>query len=364
MTSIPQREIGSTGTYVTEFGLGTAPLGDLFVALSEESAQGVLQAGWDVGVRYYDTSPFYGNGKSEHRVGHFLRQQPRNEFVLSTKVGRVFKAARDPNSYESDDFVGALPFDFTVDYSYDGIMRSYEDSLHRLGLPSIDLLVIHDLDFYFYKTEARVNAYLTQLFTSGWRALDELRRHGLVKGVGAGINELGMIPRFLDLVELDFFLVAYGYNLLTQAMLAEEFPLCAQTRHQRHHRRSLCIGDSGHRRGTRRPLLLRACPPGVDGQDRPHRADLPALSDAAALRCAPVLAGQSPSGGHYSRRAGNGPRADQLRPAPAADSGGTVEFFEVRGASAGGCAHSLSAYGTTESSCTEALLTQSSTALG
>ena len=163
-----------------------------------------------------------------NRVGHFLRQQPRKEFVLSTKVGRVFRAAHDPHNYESDDFVGALPFDFTVDYSYDGIMRSYEDSLQRLSLPSIDLLVIHDLDFYFYKTEARVNAYLTQLFTSGWRALDELRRHGLVKGVGAGINELGMIPRFLDLVELDFFLVAYGYNLLTQEMLAEEFPLCAE----------------------------------------------------------------------------------------------------------------------------------------
>ena len=228
MASIRQREIGSTGSSVTEFGLGTAPLGDLFVALSEEEAQGVLQAAWDVGVRYYDTSPFYGNGKSEHRVGHFLRQQPRDEFVLSTKVGRVFKAARDPNCFENDDFVGALPFDFTVDYSYDGIMRSYEDSLHRLSLPSIDLLVIHDLDFYFYETEARVNAYLNQLFTSGWRALDELRRYGLVKGVGAGINELGMIPRFLDLVDLDFFLVAYGYNLLTQGMLAEEFPLCEE----------------------------------------------------------------------------------------------------------------------------------------
>lgn len=228
MASIRQREIGSTGSSVTEFGLGTAPLGDLFVALSEEEAQGVLQAAWDVGVRYFDTSPFYGNGKSEHRVGHFLRQQPRDEFVLSTKVGRVFKAARDPNCFESDDFVGALPFDFTVDYSYDGIMRSYEDSLHRLSLPSIDLLVIHDLDFYFYETEARVNAYLNQLFTSGWRALDELRRYGLVKGVGAGINELGMIPRFLDLVDLDFFLVAYGYNLLTQGMLAEEFPLCEE----------------------------------------------------------------------------------------------------------------------------------------
>ena len=228
MSSIPQREIGSTRTCVTEFGLGTAPLGDLFAALSEVEAQAVLQAAWDVGVRYFDTSPFYGNGKSEHRVGHFLRQQPRQEFVLSTKVGRVFHAAHDPKCFESDDFVGALPFDFTVDYSYDGIMRSYEDSLHRLSLPSIDLLVIHDLDFYFYKTEARVNAYLSQLFTSGWRALDELRRYGLVKGVGAGINELGMIPRFLDLVELDFFLVARGYNLLTQAMLAEEFPLCAQ----------------------------------------------------------------------------------------------------------------------------------------
>jgi D-threo-aldose 1-dehydrogenase len=106
-------------------------------------------------------------------------------------------------------------------------MRSYEDSLQRLSLPSVDLLVIHDLDFYFHRNEARVSAYLAQLTTSGWRALDELRRYGLIKGVGAGINELGMIPRFLDLVELDFFLVAYGYNLLSQTMLAEEFPLCA-----------------------------------------------------------------------------------------------------------------------------------------
>jgi D-threo-aldose 1-dehydrogenase len=89
-------------------------------------------------------------------------------------------------------------------------------------------LVIHDLDFYFNQTEVRVNAYLNPLFTSGWRALDDLRRHGLIRGVGAGINELGMIPRFLDLVDLDFFLVAYGYNLLTQAMLAEAFPQCAE----------------------------------------------------------------------------------------------------------------------------------------
>lgn len=228
MGEIRQREVGKTGVQVTELGLGTAPLGDLFVALREETAQETLQAAWDVGVRFYDTSPFYGYGKSEHRLGHFLRQQPRDEFVLSTKVGRIFRAAHTPAAFDPGFFVGGLPFEFTVDYSYDGIMRSYEDSLQRLGLPSIDLLVIHDLDFYFHGTEARVNAYLNQLFTSGWRALEELRRHGLIKGVGAGINEMGMIPRFLELVELDFFLVAYGYNLLTQEMLAEEFALCAQ----------------------------------------------------------------------------------------------------------------------------------------
>ncbi|MEZ4733608.1 MAG: aldo/keto reductase [Caldilineaceae bacterium] len=182
----------------------------------------------DAGVRYFDTAPYYGYTKSEHRVGYFLRQQPRQDFVLSTKVGRVFKATRNLATFDKGSWVGGLPFEFDVDFSYDGIMRSFEDSLQRLGLPSIDLLVIHDLDFYFHKTEARVNAYLNQLFTSGWRALDELRRYGLVKGVGAGINELGMIPRFLDLVDLDFFLVAYGYNLLTQAMLAEEFPRCAE----------------------------------------------------------------------------------------------------------------------------------------
>lgn len=228
MSEIKKRVIGNTAVQVTQLGFGSAPLGDLFEAVSEEKAQQTLQAAWDAGVRYFDTAPYYGYTKSEHRVGHFLRQQPRQDFVLSTKVGRVFKATRNLATFDKGGWVGGLPFEFDVDFSYDGIMRSFEDSLQRLGLPSIDLLVIHDLDFYFHKNEARVQAYLNQLFTSGWRALDELRRQGLVKGVGAGVNELGMIPRFLDLVDLDFFLVAFGYNLLTQVMLAEEFPRCAE----------------------------------------------------------------------------------------------------------------------------------------
>jgi D-threo-aldose 1-dehydrogenase len=215
---------------VTKLGFGSAGICDLTEVLDEGMVQQILQAAWDGGIRYYDTSPFYGHGKSEHRLGTFLRQQPRSDFVLSTKIGRVFRSHNRtlPSHRKRSGFAGALPFEFYVDYSYDGIMRSYEDSLQRLSLPSIDLLLIHDLDFRFYKTEALVNAYLTQLATSGWRALEELRSSGAIKGVGAGINELGMMPRFLDMVGLDFFLVALSYNLLDHGVLEEEFPRCAE----------------------------------------------------------------------------------------------------------------------------------------
>jgi D-threo-aldose 1-dehydrogenase len=228
MEPIERRRLGETNAVVTKLGLGGAGLGDLTEILEEDQAQHILQAAWDGSIRFFDTSPFYGHGKSEHRMGHFLRQQPRSEFVISTKVGRIFRAAPPGVRRKPTMFVGALPFEFYYDYSYDGIMRSYEDSLQRLGLPSIDLLLIHDLDFWFHKTEALVTAYLTQLATSGRRALEELRSSGAIKGVGAGINEVGMIPRFLDLVDLDFFLVALSYNLLDQGVLDEELPRCAE----------------------------------------------------------------------------------------------------------------------------------------
>ena len=135
MTTLAQRQIGNTGAHVTQFGLGCAPLGDNFEAISEEQAQQTLQAAWDAGVRYFDTAPLYGYGKSEHRVGHFLRRQPRQEFVISTKVGRVFRAAADPATFDKGAWSGGLPFEFTVDFTYGGIMRSFEDSLQRLSLP-------------------------------------------------------------------------------------------------------------------------------------------------------------------------------------------------------------------------------------
>jgi len=228
MSELAKRKLGRTDATVTRVGLGCAPLGDLFVPVSEEVAHQTLQAAWDGGVRYFDTAPFYGYGKSEHRVGTFLRNQPRSEFTISTKVGRIFRRPHNLAAFDPGVWVGGLPFEFDYDYSYDGIMRSVEDSLQRLSLPSVDILLIHDLDFFTLGSEKLVDAHMTQLFTSGWRALDELRGSGQVKAIGAGINTLDLIPRFLDALDLDTFIVAGAYNLLEQGMLDHELPLCAE----------------------------------------------------------------------------------------------------------------------------------------
>ena len=228
MGTINTRKVGKSSAVVTELGMGCAPIGNLFEKLSEETCQSAFQAAWDAGIRYFDTAPFYGYGLSEHRLGQFLRQQRRDEFIISTKVGRVLTAAKDPETFDGGFWAAGLPFDLRFDYSYDGIMRSYEDSLQRLGLPSVDMLLIHDLDFWFNVVEIKVNAYLSQLFTSGFRALEELRSSGAIKAIGAGINEMGMMPRFLDLVDVDFFIVALPYTLLDQEVLDVEFPRCEE----------------------------------------------------------------------------------------------------------------------------------------
>ncbi|MFL2542609.1 MAG: aldo/keto reductase [Candidatus Latescibacterota bacterium] len=227
MSTIPTRSL-RTGVEFSTLGFGGAPLGELFDPVSETQAQDTLQSAWDAGIRYYDTAPFYGYGKSEHRLGQFLRQQERKDFVLSTKVGRVLTATRDLDAFDKGVWVGGLPFDYRFDYSYDGIMRSWEDSLQRLGLNSIDVLLIHDLDSFFHDSEQRFSAHVNQLITSGWRALDELRAQGLVKAVGTGLNRMGALPRLLDAVDLDLSIVAMPYTLLDQEVLDEEFPLCEE----------------------------------------------------------------------------------------------------------------------------------------
>lgn len=227
MDPLARRRLGRTDVELTQLGFGGAGLGDLFDVLDDADAGAALQAAWHAGIRYYDTSPWYGRGQSEHRFGRALYRQDRAGFVLSTKVGRVFRACPDPARFDHGMWRGGLQFQHRFDYSYDGIMRSFEDSLQRLGIPRIDLLLIHDLDLSYHGSEARVAAYLTELHNGGFRALAELKQAGVIRGIGAGINERGMMPRFLDLIDLDFFLVALPYTLLDTDVLDDEFPACA-----------------------------------------------------------------------------------------------------------------------------------------
>ncbi len=222
------RTLGRTGVELTELGFGGAHLGELFETLGEDTAQATLAAAWAAGVRYFDTAPWYGHGLSEHRTGHFLRQRPRGEFVVSTKVGRVYRAPRDPATYATAPWLGGLPFELRFDYTRDGVLRSFEDSLQRLSLNRVDLLVIHDLDAGYHGDETGVAARFEELDAGGgFAALEELRAQGVIAGIGAGINVTGMIRRFLERFDIDFFLVAMPYTLLDQDALETELPACA-----------------------------------------------------------------------------------------------------------------------------------------
>ncbi len=228
MDPFASREIGRTGVEVTQLGLGGAPLGELFERVAESRARATVAGAWRLGVRYFDTAPWYGHGLSEHRIGQVLRHQPRVDFVLSTKVGRVYHAPAPGEAYDGGPWAGGLAFVPRFDYTYDGILRSHEDSLQRLGLTRVELLLIHDLDLFYHQSEELVEGYYRELEGGGWRALEELKAAGLVKGVGAGINRTGTIPRFLERFDIDYFLVAMPYTLLDQEPLGDEFPRCEE----------------------------------------------------------------------------------------------------------------------------------------
>ena len=228
MDPFKKRQLGKTSVSLPQFGFGGAGLGNLFDDLEEQTADDTLAAAWDEGVRYYDTSPWYGRGLSEHRFGRALFRRPRDEFVLSTKVGRLFSAPRDIAAFAASerDWQYGLPYEHRHDYTYEGVMRSFEDSLQRLRLNRIDLLIIHDLDSLVLGSERLVDAHLNQLATGGIAALQDLKTSGRIKAIGAGVNQVGTIPKFLDVLDLDFFLVALPYTLAEQPVLDVEFPLC------------------------------------------------------------------------------------------------------------------------------------------
>ena len=227
-----ERRVGQTQVSVTQLGFGSAYIGEYHEKVPDAQARATLEAAWQAGVRYFDTSPFYGEGLAEHRVGEFLRDMPRNEFVVSTKVGRLLRSPVDPARPNRGPCAGGLPFEHHFDYSYAGVMRSFEDSLQRLGLDRVEMLIIHDLDAGNLGCETGVSARMAQLINGGWLALSDLKGRGAIGAIGAGINDstyaTGMIPRFLELFDLDFFLMAGDYTLLDTDILDTDFALCAE----------------------------------------------------------------------------------------------------------------------------------------
>src|SRR6202049_4615204 len=208
-------QLGRTSLVVTRFGLGTAPLAGLFEAVEEDKALQVIEHAWDAGIRFFDTAPLYGHGLAELRLGRFLPSKPRDEFTLCSKVGRLLRADAPPEPGQA--YQGTPPVNPVFDFSYDGVMRSVEESLQRLGLERIDVLHIHDPDDHY--EEALKGAY---------RALDRLRADDVIRAVGAGMNQAEMLTRFARDGNFDCFLLAGRYTLLDQVALKELLPVCLE----------------------------------------------------------------------------------------------------------------------------------------
>jgi len=222
-----RRSLGRCGLEVTQLGFGGAPLGNMYEAFSDDQARATVRAAWDAGVRLYDTAPLYGYGLSEHRMGEALRWEDRDGYVLSTKIGRHLRPT-DRRRIDGGIFARTLPFEPDYDYSYDGVKREVEDSLQRLGLESIDVLLIHDVDLWTHKSQAEVDRRFEEVMAGGYRAMVEMREQGLIKAIGAGVNEWQACQRFAEAGDFDCFLLAGRYTLLEQESLDSFLPMCVE----------------------------------------------------------------------------------------------------------------------------------------
>jgi D-threo-aldose 1-dehydrogenase len=223
MTGLEKRRLGRTAVEVSVVGLGCATLGGHRVPVTREVAEATARAAWAADIRYVDTAPFYGYGQAERCVGDALRDLPRGEWILSTKVGRRLHPR--PESAPPDAYRHPLPFRTGFDYTYDGIMRAFEDSLQRLGLACIDIVFAHDIGAATHK-EAHPEVMRT-FRLGGYRALDELRRTGVVRAIGIGVNEREVLLEVMEWGDWDAFLLAGRYTLLEQDPLDDLLPKCA-----------------------------------------------------------------------------------------------------------------------------------------
>lgn len=223
---IGTRPLGQTELSVSELGFGAGPLGNLYRPVTDSVAHEAVDAAFEAGLRYYDTAPYYGLGLSERRVGDALRG--RDGVVLSTKVGRLLKPDQDlEGAAERFGFAKPLPFALIYDYSYDGIMRSVEDSSQRLGLARIDIALVHDIGRYTHgERDSETFAQLTS--GGGYRALDSLRSSGWISAIGLGVNEVEICERCLDFAPFDCLMLAGRYTLLEQDPLQGLLARCVE----------------------------------------------------------------------------------------------------------------------------------------
>ena len=215
-----KRRVGQANLEIDSLGLGGAPLGGNFVDLGYAQAEELIQAAKNIGIGYFDTAPWYGFGRSERVMGDVLRG---SEYILSDKVGRLLAPGPVKNPADFG-MVDPLPFNVIYDYSYDGIMRAYEDSLQRLGLDRIDILLVHDIGEFQHGQDHM--KHFKSLESGGYRAMDELRTAGLIKAIGLGVNENKVCMDALAIGDWDVFLLAGRYTLLEQTAVDTLFPAC------------------------------------------------------------------------------------------------------------------------------------------
>lgn len=222
-----KRRVGRTSLEVTELGIGTATIAGMNgVVVTPDQARGTIAAALDAGIGYFDTAPHYGFGGAEHLTGDALRFH--DGFALSTKVGRKLAPMRsDADRTIPSPWTQPFPFEIRYDYSYDGIKRSFEDSLQRLGLGRIDILLVHDIGVQTHGAEGNAKHW-ADLSGGGYRALDELRSQGLVSAIGLGVNEVPVMLDALEIGDWDAFLLANRYNLIEQTPLEKLLPACAR----------------------------------------------------------------------------------------------------------------------------------------
>ena len=211
---------------LTQMGFGGAPIGNLYKKVEESDAQAALSAAYDCGVRYFDTAPQYGLGRSETRFGAAIDRFGRENIQLSTKIGRLLLDC-EPHEVTPEAFVDVPQKRIVFDYTYDGVMRSYDESKKRLGVNNVDILLVHDLCAFSHGSQEISDAKVRELFDGGgYRALTELRASGEVAAIGAGVNEWQVCEKLLSLGDFDGFLLAGRYTLLEQEALDSFLPLC------------------------------------------------------------------------------------------------------------------------------------------